>query len=97
MLRQLSPAVYECRQRAADCELKAEVASDPAAKKNFTTDRTRRAFVGHYCNARSFTQWGADSGDVPNWKNDPHAAPECRIASVTAADVLKLYAGTATA
>jgi hypothetical protein len=29
-------------------------------------DRTRRSFVGHYCNARSFTQWGADTavGDV---------------------------------
>jgi hypothetical protein len=36
------------------------------SKKNFTNDRYRRAFVGHYCNARSFTQWGADSpsGDV---------------------------------
>ncbi|MBC8105822.1 MAG: phytanoyl-CoA dioxygenase family protein [Anaerolineae bacterium] len=36
------------------------------SKKNHTTDRFRRAFVGHYCNARSFTQWGADSprGDV---------------------------------
>lgn len=36
------------------------------SKKNFTTDVTRRAFVSHYCNARSFTQWGADSpaGDV---------------------------------
>ena len=29
------------------------------SKQNFTTDRFRRAFVGHYCNARSFTQWGA--------------------------------------
>lgn len=29
------------------------------SKKNITTDRFRRAFVGHYCNARSFTQWGA--------------------------------------
>jgi ectoine hydroxylase-related dioxygenase (phytanoyl-CoA dioxygenase family) len=29
------------------------------SKKNFTADRFRRAFVGHYCNARSFTQWGA--------------------------------------
>ena len=27
------------------------------SKKNFTTDRPRRSFVGHYCNARSFTQW----------------------------------------
>jgi ectoine hydroxylase-related dioxygenase (phytanoyl-CoA dioxygenase family) len=36
------------------------------SKQNYTTDRFRRAFVGHYCNARSFTQWGADSprGDV---------------------------------
>ena len=31
------------------------------SKRNFTTDRFRRAFVGHYCNARSFTQWGADT------------------------------------
>lgn len=30
------------------------------SKRNFTTDRFRRAFVGHYCNARSFTQWGPD-------------------------------------
>lgn len=30
------------------------------SKKNWTTDRYRRSFVGHYCNARSFTQWGAD-------------------------------------
>jgi ectoine hydroxylase-related dioxygenase (phytanoyl-CoA dioxygenase family) len=30
------------------------------SKKNHTTDRFRRSFVGHYCNARSFTQWGAD-------------------------------------
>src|SRR5262249_9083015 len=36
------------------------------SKKNFSRERTRRSFVGHYCNARSFTQWGADapSGDV---------------------------------
>lgn len=25
---------------------------------NKTTDRTRKAFVNHYCNARSFTTWG---------------------------------------
>ena len=31
------------------------------SKRNFTTDRFRRSFVGHYCNARSFTQWGADA------------------------------------
>jgi phytanoyl-CoA hydroxylase len=30
------------------------------SKKNFSTDRMRRAFVGHYCNARSYTQWGPD-------------------------------------
>jgi ectoine hydroxylase-related dioxygenase (phytanoyl-CoA dioxygenase family) len=32
------------------------------SKTNYTTDRFRRSFVSHYCNARSFTQWGADSG-----------------------------------
>lgn len=32
------------------------------SKANLTTDRFRRAFVSHYCNARSFTQWGADTG-----------------------------------
>jgi hypothetical protein len=31
------------------------------SKQNWTTDRFRRAFVSHYCNARSFTQWGADA------------------------------------
>ncbi len=31
------------------------------SKRNWTTDRVRRSFVGHYCNARSFTQWGADA------------------------------------
>jgi phytanoyl-CoA hydroxylase len=40
------------------------------SKKNFTLDRFRRAFVSHYCNARSFTQWGADSPS-----GDPHASP----------------------
>jgi phytanoyl-CoA hydroxylase len=40
------------------------------SKRNFTTDRFRRAFVGHYCNARSFTQWGADAA-----ADNPHAAP----------------------
>jgi ectoine hydroxylase-related dioxygenase (phytanoyl-CoA dioxygenase family) len=33
------------------------------SKKNYTTDRFRRSFVSHYCNARSFTQWGADVPD----------------------------------
>jgi len=32
------------------------------SKANRTADRFRRAFVSHYCNARSFTQWGADAG-----------------------------------
>ncbi len=32
------------------------------SKKNWTSDRFRRSFVSHYCNARSFTQWGADTG-----------------------------------
>jgi phytanoyl-CoA hydroxylase len=40
------------------------------SKQNFTADRLRRAFVGHYCNARSFTQWGANHDD-----EDPHTAP----------------------
>ncbi len=35
------------------------------SKKNWSTDRYRRAFVSHYCNARSFTQWGHDTGAVP--------------------------------
>ena len=32
------------------------------SKKNWTEDRYRRSFVSHYCNARSFTQWGGDRG-----------------------------------
>ncbi|MEJ7654085.1 MAG: phytanoyl-CoA dioxygenase family protein [Chloroflexia bacterium] len=40
------------------------------SKSNFTSDRFRRSFVGHYCNARSFTQWGANTE-----QSDPHAAP----------------------
>ncbi len=40
------------------------------SKENFTADRFRRSFVSHYCNARSFTQWGADVANP----NDPHAA-----------------------
>src|SRR5690606_31980486 len=30
------------------------------SKRNATEDRFRRAFVSHYCNARSFTPWGRD-------------------------------------
>jgi ectoine hydroxylase-related dioxygenase (phytanoyl-CoA dioxygenase family) len=33
------------------------------SKKNFSPDRCRRSFVGHYCNARSFTRWGLDTSD----------------------------------
>ena len=45
------------------------------SKQNATADRFRRAFVSHYCNARSFTQWGADKrepGDpLADWCVDP--------------------------
>ncbi|MBS0633629.1 MAG: phytanoyl-CoA dioxygenase family protein [Verrucomicrobia bacterium] len=42
------------------------------SKQNVTTDRFRRSFVGHYCNARSFTQWGAGwEGNERNQKFDP--------------------------
>ncbi|MGN6754991.1 MAG: phytanoyl-CoA dioxygenase family protein, partial [Thermomicrobiales bacterium] len=43
------------------------------SKSNFSTDRFRRAFVGHYCNARAFTQWGVDK----ELADDPHAAEVC--------------------
>jgi len=39
------------------------------SKQNWSADRYRRSFVSHYCNARSFTQWGADTPT-----NDPHRA-----------------------
>jgi len=39
------------------------------SKINFSANRFRRSFVSHYCNARSFTQWGADGGF-----DDVHAA-----------------------
>lgn len=41
------------------------------SKQNWSRDRTRRSFVSHYCNARSFTQWGAG----PARFNDVHSAP----------------------
>lgn len=41
------------------------------SKSNFSADRFRRAFVSHYCNARSFTQWGADAARF----DDVHGAP----------------------
>ncbi len=37
------------------------------SKMNWSKDRYRRSFVSHYCNARSFTQWGpAEEADNPN-------------------------------
>ena len=44
------------------------------SKQNWTTDRFRRAFVSHYCNARSFTQWGVDA-DVPPHDGVPPLDP----------------------
>jgi len=41
------------------------------SKQNYSLDRFRRAFVSHYCNARSFTQWGADAAKF----DDDHGAP----------------------
>ena len=41
------------------------------SKSNWSADSFRRAFVSHYCNARSWTQWGAEAPDP----NDPHEAP----------------------
>jgi ectoine hydroxylase-related dioxygenase (phytanoyl-CoA dioxygenase family) len=35
------------------------------SKTNWSADRFRRSFVGHYCNARSFTQWGEDANRPP--------------------------------
>src|SRR6185369_13596329 len=43
------------------------------SKENVSSDRFRRAFVGHYCNARSFTQWGAD--DRPELEVSPVRDP----------------------
>lgn len=42
------------------------------SKDNITTDRFRRAFVGHYCNARSFTQWGGGNKDHILARGDTH-------------------------
>ncbi len=43
------------------------------SKQNYTSDRFRRAFVSHYCNARSFTQWGADA--APEFEISPTQDP----------------------
>ena len=46
------------------------------SKKNFTKDRFRRSFVSHYCNARSFTQWGADLYPQTNrYKTEEFVSP----------------------
>ena len=42
------------------------------SKDNWTENRFRRAFVSHYCNARSFTQWGADKDADGNPIKDAH-------------------------
>lgn len=39
---------------------------------NFTTDRFRRSFVGHYCNARSFTEWGGGNKEHILARGDTH-------------------------
>jgi ectoine hydroxylase-related dioxygenase (phytanoyl-CoA dioxygenase family) len=41
------------------------------SKQNWTSDHFRRSFVSHYCNARSFTQWGADLGGADEPKVRP--------------------------
>ncbi|MFW6058729.1 MAG: phytanoyl-CoA dioxygenase family protein, partial [Phycisphaeraceae bacterium] len=41
------------------------------SKQNWSQDRFRRAFVSHYCNARSYTQWGADTDADGNKIQDP--------------------------
>lgn len=45
------------------------------SKRNFTGDRFRRAFVGHYCNARSFTQWGVDKALLDSPRADEARDP----------------------
>src|SRR5690606_4204849 len=57
------------------------------SKQNVTSDRFRRALVGHYCNARSFTQWGADAPVDPEtgMSNGSHILPrgDARLPSAT--------------
>lgn len=36
------------------------------SKTNWSSDRFRRSFVGHYCNARSFTQWTGGDTSLQN-------------------------------
>jgi ectoine hydroxylase-related dioxygenase (phytanoyl-CoA dioxygenase family) len=39
------------------------------SKKNWSTNRFRRSFVSHYCNARAFTQWGGEESSDPNYRS----------------------------
>ena len=41
---------------------------------NRTEDRTRRSFVNHYCNARSFTTWGGGNGQHILARGNTHLA-----------------------
>ncbi len=51
------------------------------SKTNWTADRYRRAFVSHYCNARSFTQWGADADPNENPHADTAVDPATRMSN----------------
>ena len=51
------------------------------SKRNWSADRMRRAFVGHYCNARSFTQWGADHDDGIH--GAPRVDPETKMTNAS--------------
>lgn len=52
------------------------------SKKNFTDDRFRRSFVSHYCNARSFTQWGWDK-DPNNVHSSPAQDPVTKMTNAS--------------
>ena len=54
------------------------------SKQNWSADRYRRSFVGHYCNARSFVQWGPDE---PNEWND-HRPVDMSNKSANASHIL---------
>ncbi len=48
------------------------------SKTNWTTDLYRRAFVSHYCNARSFTQW---TGGPVDGANAAQIDPDTKMAN----------------
>ena len=52
------------------------------SKQNISKDRFRRAFVSHYSNARSFTQWGAD-GDPSNVHSSPCVDPVTKMTNAS--------------